>query len=106
MRLSELMKMRAVDSTGRSMDHVKDVRLEQRDGGWVVTDLVVGRGAFAERLGFIHGIVERPVLLARLLGYIGRHVRVVPWERARFADDGVVHVDARRDDLKRPEGYE
>ena len=103
MRLSELTKMRSVDSDGRPLDHVKDVRLVERDGGWVVTDLVVGRAAVAERLGFVHGVVDRPVLLARVMRRLARHARVVPWDQVTI-DEGIVHVGVPRDALGRPEG--
>lgn len=106
MRLSELMSLRTLDSEGVPLDHVKDVRLEQRDGEWVVTHLVVGRAAVAERLGFIHGVVDRPVLLAHVLRRIARRARVVPWELVSFGGDGTVHVSAERDDLDSPEGSE
>ena len=104
-RLSELMNLRAVDSTGASLDRVKDVRLERRGGDWVVTDLVVGRASVAERLGFVHGVVERPVVLARLMKRVARHGRVVPWDAATLGDDGIVRVSVARDALARPEGY-
>lgn len=103
MRLSELMKMRSVDSSGEALGHVKDVRLEERAGGWVVTDVVVGRAAVAERLGFIHGVVERPVVLARLMGRLARRARIVPWDKVRQVGDGVLQVAARRDELPHPE---
>ncbi len=103
MRLSELQRYRAVDVAGRPLDHIKDVRLEQQGEEWVVTDLIVGRAAFAERLGFIHGVVERPVLLARLMRWVARHARVVPWEDVRLEQDRVV-VASQRGELLRPEG--
>ncbi len=103
MRLSELLNSRAVDSTGAPLDRAKDVRLEQRDGEWVVTALVVGRGGFAERLGFIRGVVDGPVLLARLMRHVGRHARVAPWDAVTLGDDGVVHVSVARDALAHPE---
>lgn len=105
MRLSELMKLHAVDSEGELLDHVRDVRLEDRDDGWVVTHVVVGRAAVAQRLGFIHGAVERPALLAWAMRRSTRHARVVPWEKVTLGDGDAVHVGARRAELDRPEGY-
>lgn len=104
MRLSDLLRLRAFDAAGEPLDHVRDVRFECRDGDWVASDLVVGRGALAERLGFVHGAVERPLLLARLMRRLGRHARVVPWDRVASIGERV-DVDARRDELSRPEGY-
>ncbi len=104
MRLSDLLSLRAFDRNGNPLDHVKDVRLQWIDGEWVVTDLVVGRGALAERLGFVHGAVERPFLLARLMRRLGRHARVVPWERVTSVG-ARVDVDAARDELAPPEGH-
>lgn len=103
MRLSDLLKLEAVDLDGRSLDHVRDVRLEQRGDAWTVTHVVVGRAAVAERLGFIHGVVERPVAIAAVMRRIGRHARVVPWSQVSL-EDGRLHVDARKDGLGRPEG--
>lgn len=104
-RLGDLMKMRSVDSTGQRLDHVKDVRLEHRDGGWVVTHIVVGRAAVAERLGFLHGVVERPVLLARLMRRIARHSRIVPWDKVALTKEGIVEVTVPWDELPQPEAY-
>lgn len=103
MRLSELQRYRAFDVDGQPLDHVKDVRL-QRDGDmWVVTDVVLGRGAVAQRLGFIHGVVERPLLLARLMKWIGRHARAAPWDAVTLHADRVLVVDLPRNQLRVPE---
>lgn len=103
MRLSDLMKMESFDADGGSLDHVSDVRLEQRDEGWVVTHVAVGRAAFAERLGFIHGVVERPALLAWVLRRVARRARMARWDQVSVAG-GTLKIAARRDDLPRPEG--
>ena len=101
MRLSELMSMKTFDVQGKPIDHVKDVRLEKKGEHWEVTALIVGRGAFAERLGFLHGVVERPALLARLMGWFERHARVAPWENIRLSD-GQVLIDTSEQELPRP----
>lgn len=103
MRLSDLMKMECFDVDGRPLHEVKDVRLEERAEGWVVTHVVVGRAAFAERLGFVHGVVDKPALLAWIMKRVGRHARVAPWDRVSVGDDGI-ELALRRDDLERPEG--
>lgn len=105
MRLSDLTKMRCVDENGDDLGRVKDVAVEEREGAWIATTLIVGRGGFAERLGFMHGVVEKPVVLARLMEWVERHARVVPWDKVRLREDRVVSVLGRRDELERPEAY-
>lgn len=97
--------MSAVDADGRSLGGLKDVRLEERDEGWVVTHAIFGRAAVAERLGFIHGVVERPALLARILRRLALHTRVVPWDELKVTGEGVVRTASARGELERPEGY-
>ncbi len=101
MRLSELSRFRCEDAEGQPLGRVKDVRLERQGDAWVVTGILVG-GAVAERLGFLHGGVERPVLLARLVRHFARHARVIPWDRTILHDDHIT-ADAHGDDLPRPE---
>ncbi len=102
MRLSELQRLRAVDEGGGELAHVKDVRLERQGRYWVVTHVVVGRAAVAERLGFLHGEVERPALLARIMRRVARHARVVTWQDVTLEDDRII-VSSTHD---RPDGLE
>lgn len=104
MRLTELMRMPTEHLNGTSFGGVKDLRLERRNDDWVITHIVVGRGALAERLGFIHGVVERPALLARLMRRLGRRARVVPWDDVQV-ENGVVRISGSPDQFGRPEGY-
>ncbi len=101
MRLSDLFKLEAFDSSGASLGHVRDVRLEQHDDSWQVVALIVGPAGVAERLGFAHGVVERPVILAKVMHWIGRHARVVPWDKVTV-QRGVISVDATRQELATP----
>ncbi len=103
MRLSELLRYRAFDVNGESLDHVKDVRLRREGQGWVVTHVVVGRTGIAQRLGFMPGVVERPALLARLMKWIGRHAWAARWEDVTLQPERVILVDVPRRDLPPPE---
>lgn len=72
MRLSEVLGCAVVDRDGRHVGHISDVRAVQ-DGpllgpqaAFRVDALLVGRGGFAERLGYIRGRVRGPWLLRQL----------------------------------------
>jgi len=49
-RLSDLLGARVVTESDDLLGHVIDARAEERDDGFEVTELLVGRAAFAERL--------------------------------------------------------
>ncbi len=98
MRLSELQRVPIVDRSGGALDHVRDIRLEMRDGRWVTTEVTLGAGAIAHRLGFLHGIVERPVLLAKLMKWLGRRALAVEWSELEI--EGIrIRVTTSKDHL-------
>lgn len=105
MRLSELLKVDAYDSTGADIGHVRDVRLERKGDHWEVTGLVVGSGALADRLGYAYGVVAGPRIIAMLMSWLARHGKFVPWRVVRLGD-GRVDVDARGSDLRHPNEQE
>ncbi len=100
MRLSDLSKLRAVDRSGASLGSVRDVRLERRGCGWEVTEVLVGGSAFADRMGFAYGAVQRPALLRLLVGWLTRDARIAPWSLVTIHEDRLV-VDREITDLHR-----
>jgi sporulation protein YlmC with PRC-barrel domain len=86
MRLSDLLGAPVRDGQGRSLGHVKDVRLVQ-DGPYVegfghqlrVAELVVGRGPMGTRLG---------------IGWLRDRADRIPWESAVLSVDeaGTVEI--------------
>lgn len=101
MRVSDLLKLEAVDASGERLGHIHDVRFTSVTGGpvgWTAASLIVGRGGFAARLGYAHGAVTRPRLLAAVLAWLTRHALEIPWEHvADVRDDRVVVVGSRAD---------
>lgn len=103
MRLSDLLKLSAVDQSGNRLGSVKDVRLERRGSEWEVAALVIGHAAFADRLGFAYGDVEKPALLRLLVRWLTRSERVAPWAWVTLQEDAlIVHGDT--EDLNRVGG--
>jgi sporulation protein YlmC with PRC-barrel domain len=102
-RLSDLLRLDVVDGDGESLGKVRDLSMQYRDGEWVTSAILVRGSGVTQRLGFIHGVVERPAPIARLMRRIGRHAVVVPWEQVDLTATGI-RVDATRRDLKRSEG--
>ena len=79
MRLSDLLGAMVVTESGKSLGHVVDARAEERQNGVEVTELLVGRPAFLERLlggrrG--HGV-----------GRVGPHA-AVPWDAVVAVEPG------------------
>ncbi len=50
MRLSDLLGAMVVTESGWPLGHAIDVRAEERDDGVEITELLVGKAAFLERL--------------------------------------------------------
>ena|ERR671932_761667 len=80
MRASDLIGSMVVTESGWPLGHVVDLRAEERGGGIEVTELLVGKGAFLER---IFGGRE-----GHGVGRTGPHAGI-PWET-------VVDVETRR----------
>jgi hypothetical protein len=108
MNLSDLLGCAVVDADGTTLGEVSDVRLVQ-DGPLLagitaalrVDALLIGRSSLAERLGYVHGGVTRPALLARALRAVAGRARLVEWESVdrwdRASKRLVLHPDARID---------
>lgn len=105
MRVSDLLKLEAVNESGERIGHVHDVRFSSatRDTlGWTAASLIVGRGGFAARLGYAHGAVERPRAVAGLLSWLTRHAVEIPWARVvRVQEDRIV-VSGTHGDFSTP----
>jgi len=93
MRLTELLGLRVVTTSGRVLGTVHDALLVQ-DGpprgslqaSFRLHAVAVGRRSFGTRLGFVSGHVATPRFLNRLLG---QQLTLVPW-------DAIVERDAER----------
>jgi hypothetical protein len=86
-RLSELLGCEVVTESGDSLAHVWEVRAERTEGELRLVGLLVGRFAFAERLGFRHWLgqpegneMRRP------------HSDGIPWESVLRLEPGRVVV--------------
>lgn len=101
MRLSDVMKMEVTDRSGDRIGTVKEVMLERRGSAWEMTAFIVGAAGISERLGFTYGEVERPVILAALMRWVGRHARVVRWHDLSLGQKTAV-VNRRKADLPHP----
>jgi sporulation protein YlmC with PRC-barrel domain len=100
MRASELLASSVVDSTGRRVGRVRDVRVI-RDG-FRVAGLVIGGGPFAgiaHSWGYAEGRAQGPPLLRALTRRATRSARFVPVDRVSDWGDGVVELDADVDEL-------
>lgn len=85
MRLSDLMGCDVIDAAGTRLGRVSDVHVVQRGGltqgvqeRFWADALLVGRGSWGERVGFIRGRARGPWLVAALFGWIERHARLIP----------------------------
>jgi len=84
MRLSDLIGSEVVDVTGNSVGRISDVHLVQ-DGPVVdglqarirVDALLVGRGGWGERMGYVRGRARGPWLLGVLFRWIERHAQLI-----------------------------
>ena len=102
MRGSDLLGLRVVGPSGEPLGSVLDVRLVQ-DGPLLgayaalrIEGLVVGRRRLAARLGYDRFDAQGPWLVARVVSWLTRATRYLPWEDAELAE-GVVR--SRRDAL-------
>jgi hypothetical protein len=102
MNLSDLLGGTVVTAEGDLLGEVSDVRLVQ-DGPLLagivqalrVDGVLVGRTSLAERLGFVHGGVQRPALLARLLRALSGQPRLVAWDDVDHWDQATRRLHLR-----------
>jgi len=82
--LTQILGCEVVTESGQSLNRVWDVRAEHRSDGLYLVGLLVGRFAFAERLGLRHWRGQPPA--ARL---VSPARELVPWE-------SVLRIDGQR----------
>lgn len=104
MRLSDLLKSDAYNESGERLGHVHDVRFESGaagPNGCRATALIVGKLAFAERLGYSRGTVKGPWLVAAPLRWASGHARIIPWEAVVLLEPGRIVVRGSHDSFVR-----
>ena len=102
MRSSELLTASVVDSEGRDLGSVRDVRVAQRGGDLVVVGLVVGEGRLAKAAhawGYAEGRAQGPWLVRALTRRASRAARFVPAERVTEWEPGV-RLDCPESELR------
>ena len=100
MRLSSILAARVVDTSGRSVGVVTDVRLVQ-DGPMLgtfgaalrVQGLIVNRHLFGAHMGFDRTNVRGPWLVKLVMGRLQRDPRFVPWEQVRSIEPDLVRIE-------------
>ncbi|GAB2497462.1 PRC-barrel domain-containing protein [Nocardiopsis aegyptia] len=87
--VSDLIGRTALDRDGRGLGTVQDVVVRRtREGRYEVVGLVVGRHTVAGRFGY-GGTLEPPTPWHRVLRWMRRHERYLPWEDIADPDDPV-----------------
>jgi sporulation protein YlmC with PRC-barrel domain len=114
MRLADLMGARVIDSSGREVGHVSDVRLVEEKvlatGGsgtqMRVEGLVIAVRRRGRLLAYDHRPVDRPRLLARLVSRATARARYAPWHHiavhrspTTLGERGTVQLTVRGEDL-------
>lgn len=88
MKATELLGAEVVDTRGRRLGKVHDVRLARTHPNerWHIETLVVGPSAFAYRLGYAEEDVRGPCLLAALAARLNRRTHRIPWKHVLSFD--------------------
>ncbi|MEU1572392.1 PRC-barrel domain-containing protein [Streptomyces collinus] len=91
MKASDLLGAEAIDTDGRRLGRVHDIRLARsgHDAPWRIDAVIVGPSAVAYRLGYSEHAVAGPGPLAALARRLGRRNHPIPWNQ-------VVQVQQRR----------
>lgn len=100
MTIADLLDREVLDAEGRPLGTVHDVRVSADE--LRVSDLVVGLGGFAYRLGYPSGRVTGPWLLRRLAAALRRDLHLVPWTHVRD-EEGVLRLDVTVAELEQLE---
>ena len=108
MLASELLRARVVDADGVDLGHVDDIRVVQ-DGPLIdgfgaalrISDLVVGPGGLAVRLGYVRHGVRGPALVRGWAARSERRCLLVPWGDVVSCDDRIVRLRRVGADLPR-----
>jgi len=103
---SELLGTRVLDVDDVELGKIDDLRLVQ-DGPLIdgfgaalrVSDLVVGPGGIAVRLGYVRHGVRGPALLRWWARRSERRCLLVPWSAVAHHDLDVVRLSVRREEL-------
>jgi sporulation protein YlmC with PRC-barrel domain len=104
---SELLGAQVLDRDGEPVGRVDDVRVVQ-DGplvegfgnGLRVSDLVVGPGGIAVRLGYVRHGVRGPALVRALARLLERRGWLVPWDQVGAIEPGRVELTVPRSELR------
>lgn len=106
MRMSDLLRSHVVDSDGKSVGRVEDVRLVQDgplQGGFGaafrIEGLLVGRGGLGARLGFVRAGVRGPAPLRAMIVRLENESRFVAWQDVVSCEDRVVKLNLSRDEV-------
>lgn len=110
MHLSDLFGVEVRDEEGSLAGRVRDVRFSPSppvvtstgQPTWALSGLIVGRGGFAYRLGYMQEEAGGPRLLASIIRRLARKTGFVPWTRVRRITDSYIEIDGRADDLDDP----
>jgi hypothetical protein len=102
----ELLGSTVLDSSGRKVGHVDDVRIVQ-DGpavpgfgaGLRVDGLVVGAGGIAVRLGYVRHGVRGPALVGALARRLEQRGRRIDWDQVEAVEPGCVRLSVTADEL-------
>lgn len=108
MRSIELVGVPVRDRDGRDVGRVRDVRLhasdpkgpEQGPPAYVITALVVGPVAIAQRLGYGRGEMTGPWPLTLLFRSLARHSLVVEWSDVTRHSLECIEIRCSRSELR------
>jgi hypothetical protein len=108
MRLSDILRVDVIDSTGASIGRVQDIRCV-RDGpvqgafgpAYRLHGLVVGTHGFGARLGYDRSNVKGPAALKTLFRWLHANDRFVEWPLVAKIEEGRVHLKAPKSELPR-----
>ena len=79
--VERLVGRRVLDTEGRALGRIEDVRAEREEGEWIVRDYVLGVGGLIERLAAGPLVAT---LLGRWAPMLRRHV--IPWDALDLSD--------------------
>lgn len=93
-RFEQLLGRRVLDTNGRSVGRIEEIRAERRDGEWIVREYLLGATGFLER--FAGG-----PLVGGLLGrWAARRERdTVSWDAIDVSDPERPRLKRRREEL-------
>jgi sporulation protein YlmC with PRC-barrel domain len=110
MRLSDLLGCDVVDSTGRQIGRVHEVRAVQTGplqgsfgAALTLEGLIVGRGSIGTRLGFDRTDVRSPAVVRLVFEGMKGDRLYVPWDRIEAFQQHRINISGRAEDLRPPE---